>query len=173
MASILVVFCLIVYVLSDDTCKRPEDLEAKKSHCYKNHVDILDRIHETSQSLLNFAKKTLGREVIEDEKVPEKCEYYQCVLQELHLLNSNKIPIYEVIKTWIEENVIFSSGTELLKRLTLCNESLTNSTVSNLRFRGDLTTEEYRNEEESDSIRKCDLDAEFFRCLSLQNGVRY
>lgn len=53
-------------------CPKPEELGLKESYCYRNHVDILDRLYESSQSLLNLAKKKLGKEVIENEKVPEK-----------------------------------------------------------------------------------------------------
>lgn len=108
--------------------------------------------------------------MIENEKVPEKCEYYQCILQELHMLNSKKYPIYDVIKTWIEEHVVLSQGMDLLIRLNSCNDALSNSTVQNLRFKGNLQMEEYLNEDENDITRKCEMNAEFVRCLSLQKG---
>ncbi|XP_044760871.1 uncharacterized protein LOC123318323 [Coccinella septempunctata] len=173
MIQSVLALCLIfvISVRTDEVkCPKPEQLESKESFCYRNHVDILDRLYESSQSILNLAKKKLGREVVENEKVPEKCEYYQCILQELHWLNSKKYPIYDVIKTWVEENVVLSQGMDLLDRLKICNDALSNSTVQNLRFRGNLELEEYMTEEENDLTRKCEMDAEFLRCLSLQKG---
>ncbi|KAL3274764.1 hypothetical protein HHI36_019550 [Cryptolaemus montrouzieri] len=172
MKKIVVILVVLVFsVYSEDSkCPKPEELENKESYCYRIHVDILDRVYETSQSLINLAKKKFKMEVIEDEKVPEKCEYYQCILQELHFLNSKKFPMYEIIKTWIEEHVVLSQGVELLNRLNLCNDALSNSTVAELRFRGDLTMEKFSSDTENDVNRKCDMDAEFLRCLSLQNG---
>ncbi|CAH0546189.1 unnamed protein product [Brassicogethes aeneus] len=153
-----------------ENCNRPNDLITKEELCWKSEVELVERIQQTSKSVLNFAKKKLGMET-EETNEEQKCTYYQCILAKLKLIN-NGFPIYENFEKWIESEVIYEQAKQLLNQLNICNEELSRATGLEINFNGDFQSMNTTNEEgvQRTFQTECDLAAEFLKCLSHQEG---
>ncbi|XP_060520929.1 uncharacterized protein LOC132698727 [Cylas formicarius] len=162
----LVGFCLALTLCikgSQGACgDRPNRLLAAEDVCWSSKVEIVERIQHTTKTVLNFAKKKLGLDV--DEK-PQKCEYYQCIFQEMKLMKANNMPDYELIVKWIDNNIIYNQAKQLYDRLTLCNEALANAIGSDLPFDGTLETSTLAEQTKQQS--DCETSLQFLKCLSL------
>ncbi|KYB28364.1 hypothetical protein TcasGA2_TC002582 [Tribolium castaneum] len=181
---VLIILLAIYSVLGDDECKRPTELKAKEEYCWHEEVEVVDKIVQTSKNVLNFAKKKLGIAVDGDGNEKQKCEYYLCILRQLHMLSANDYPACEEIRKWAKNNVIYNQAIDFIGRLEICYDALNNKTLSEVYFYADQVDKDESQENPESTTEKpaddsdaskpqsaCDIASEFIKCLSRQKEV--
>ncbi|XP_044257100.1 uncharacterized protein LOC123006577 [Tribolium madens] len=179
--QIFIIFLAFYSVLGDDECRRPIELKTKEEYCWHEEVEVVDRIVQTSKNVLNFAKKKLGITVDQDNNEKQKCEYYLCILRQLHMLSANDYPACEEIRQWAKNNVIYNQAIDFIQRLEICYEDLNNKTLSEVYFYADQvdkdeslensesTTENPAKDSDPNKAQSvCEISSEFIKCLSRQ-----
>ncbi|XP_030759902.1 uncharacterized protein LOC115885215 [Sitophilus oryzae] len=163
---------IIICIVPQNTlavCERPDVLTGAEDYCWGKTVEILDRLQYSTKSVLNFAKKKLGIGV-EEQYTPQKCDYYQCIFEALHMLNGNGYPNYGQIVYWIDNNVVYTHAKEIYDRLSACNNALSDSIKNNIYFSGNLNT---TLEESTELQGKCEVLQEFMKCISETSCKRF
>ncbi|XP_019866495.1 uncharacterized protein LOC109595555 [Aethina tumida] len=172
--TLLICFYFGINQTFAEECSRPNNLKSKEEYCWKAEVELVERIQQTSKSVLNFAKKKLGMEV-EEQNEPQKCSYYQCQLSQLQLINQKGFPIMDNFEKWIANEVVYEQAKQLLNQLNKCNDALSKATATDTQFNGDFINLSVNNQTEADMTPEsttqkaqsdCELAAEFVKCLS-------
>ncbi|KAJ3662323.1 hypothetical protein Zmor_006678 [Zophobas morio] len=174
---LLCVFTIFRSAVADEECNKPTELKLKEEYCWTEEIEVVDRIVQRSKNVLNFAKKKLGI-ATEDENDEKKCEYYICILRQLHMLNANDYPAYDSIQEWIKKNVVYFQAVDLMDQLYRCHDALTNSTVREINFYADQIEPEQKSSNDGNNNSEiktstkdqstCEIAAEFIDCLSRQ-----
>ncbi|KAF7267202.1 uncharacterized protein LOC143198818 [Rhynchophorus ferrugineus] len=163
------ILCMAFIILNNVSgiCERPNTMTEAEDGCWTKKVEIIDRIQYSTKSVLNFARKKLGFSV-EEQNTPQKCEYYQCIFNDLKMLNGNGYPNYDQIVHWIDNNIIYNHAKEIYERLNSCNRALSESISNNQYFTGDLNST-LQDNPTNELQSTCDTLQEFMKCLSIVN----
>ncbi|XP_057665298.1 uncharacterized protein LOC130899396 [Diorhabda carinulata] len=166
---ILVLCSVIVQVTAN--CETPLEIRGVEDYCWSTKVEMREKIHEIEVKAANFARKKLGMDVNEP-KVPQKCDYYYCVFQELKLLNPQyDVPCIDRTSTWVKKNVVYNEALELLERIKMCTGELANVTMSGNGFyfyadNVDKPQADKILENTGEEQSKCDISKEYMKCLA-------
>ncbi|XP_018577881.1 uncharacterized protein LOC108916157 isoform X2 [Anoplophora glabripennis] len=163
MCYYLLIFNLFLFSLA---CERSLEVRGVEDSCWTKNVEVIDRLQYTGKSILNFAKKKLGMEVEAGDE-PQKCDYYNCIFQELKMLSDGH-PSEEKIMKWIKNNIIYNHAIVLLSRVDTCSTQLTRSIGSNTFFSVEVLEETTLKNEYNEPLKlqgKCEVVAEYMKCM--------
>lgn len=102
--SIVVLF-LVCYLSAvqnvDGECVRPSGIVPIEEHCYESTYGVLEKAQRTVTGFFDKAKKQLGIGASPESPEidePKKCQYYQCVLRKLMVINQYDLPDIEAMR---------------------------------------------------------------------------